>query len=65
MKSNFQINESKSPMVYWLNAEDVQTIAMDKLQRKLTQEEIAKLVEPINKNIDWAEAIGLAIDEYL
>ncbi len=65
MKNVFLINESKEPVIYWLNTEDLQSIAMDKLQRRLTQDEIIKLIEPINKNIDWAEAIGLAIDNHL
>lgn len=62
MGNNHFIIESKSPLVYSLNIEDVQKVALDKLERELTQDEICKLIDSINENIDWSEAISSAID---
>ncbi len=65
MQDKHFINESISPLVYWLNIEDVQKVALDKLQRVLTKDEISKLINPINQNIDWFDAISSAIDTNL
>ena len=65
MNTKNLMNQSRTPLVYWLNTEDVQKIAIEKLQRNLTSEEIEKLIEPISEQINWAEAIGYAIDQNL
>lgn len=52
-------------MVYWLNEEDVQHVAIDELGRELTYDEVKRIVDPINENIDWASAISIAINQYI
>ncbi len=52
-------------MIYWLNEEDVQNVAKECLGRELTCEEIKKLIEPISENIDWTDAITIAIDQHI
>jgi hypothetical protein len=61
MNEHFLKNISATPLVYWLNTEDIQTVAMEKLGRALTDEEIKKIIEPISENIDWTGAIYTAI----
>lgn len=55
--------KSRSPLVYWLNEEDVQNVAKENLGRELTKEEIKKIIEPINENINWSDAISNAIEK--
>ncbi len=52
-------------MIHWLNVVDVQNLAMAELGRKLGSEDIRKIFEPISENIDWADAIALAIRQSL
>lgn len=61
MKDYIEI-KSRSPLVYWLNEEDVQNVAKDNLGRELTRDEIRKIIEPIGENIEWTEAIMRAIE---
>ncbi len=65
MKDIYLQTKSKSPMIYWLNEEDVQNVAKDELGRELTHDEIKKIIEPISKNIDWTDAISIAIDQHI
>jgi len=57
--------KSNSPMIYWLNEEDVQNVAKEELGRELTRDEIKKIIEPIGENIDWSVAISVAIDQLI
>ena len=52
-------------MVYWLNEEDVQNVAKERLGRELTHNEIKRVIEQISENIDWTEAIRIAIDRHI
>ena len=52
-------------MIYWLNEEDVQNVALEYLGRELTHEEIKTIIEPISENIDWTDAISIAIDQHI
>jgi hypothetical protein len=65
MKPKYLPTKSRSPIVYWLNEEDVQNVAKDELGRKLTLAEIKKIIEPISENIDWTVAISNAIDQHI
>ena len=62
MNEKYLKNDSKLPLVYWLNTEDIQNVAFEKLERTLSDEEIEKLITPIAEQINWSEAISLAID---
>lgn len=63
MKTQYLKNYSKSPIVYFLNTDDVQNISKEHIGRNLTPLEIEKLIEPLAENINWAEAIELAIEQ--
>ena len=42
---------------YSLNIKDIQTVALDTLERKLTDEEIKGILDPIADRIAWYDAI--------
>lgn len=46
---------------YSLNIKDIQTVALDTLERKLTDEEIKEILDPIADKIAWYDAIQGAI----
>jgi len=46
---------------YSLNINDIQTVALDILERKLTDEEIKEILDPIADRITWYDAIENAI----
>lgn len=63
MINKYLKNESSTPLVYFLNTEDVQNIANESIGRDLTTEELSKIIEPLANNIDWAEAIEIAVEQ--
>jgi hypothetical protein len=52
-------------IVYQLIIKDVQDVALQELDRELTNEEIKKLIDPIAENISWYDAIASAINEVI
>ncbi len=48
-------------IVFSLVVEDIQTVAMETLERKLTQSELKQLIDPIHNNIHWFDAVQDAI----
>jgi hypothetical protein len=54
--------KTKDDIVYSLNIEDVQTVALEEIDRKLTATEIEKIKDLIGENIDWYGAILDAIN---
>ena len=60
-KKNF--NEEK--IIYSLNIKDIQTVAEENFERKLTYEEIEKIIDPIANRISWYDAIYDAIKDNL
>jgi hypothetical protein len=55
------MNDSK--VIYTINIEDVQTVAGDVLDRRLTDKEIALVENSIGNHIAWFQAIENAIHE--
>jgi len=53
--------KTKDDIVYSLNIEDIQTVALEEIDRKLTAKEIEKIKDLIGENIDWYGAILDAI----
>ena len=53
----------RSKIIYYLNEEDVQTVAIEELGRNLSSEEIKKLKDLIAEKINWYDAIAEAINE--
>jgi hypothetical protein len=56
-----KISLNEQSIVYSLNINDVQTVAMDTLHRNLTAAEIKSIEVSIANNIEWYEAIQQAI----
>lgn len=54
-------NLSQSKIIYYLNGEDVQTVALEEIERNLSDSEIESLKDLISSNINWYEAIADAI----
>ncbi len=52
-------------IVYSLNIEDIQRVALEHLERELTIDEIEKIKNLIGEKIPWFDAIAEAIDEGL
>jgi hypothetical protein len=48
--------------VYQISVEDLQRVAMEVLERKLTDEEIAAVAERLGDCIDWFQAVENAIN---
>lgn len=48
-------------IIYSLIVEDVQTVAMETLNRELTEVEINSLIDPIADRLPWFDAIVEAI----
>jgi len=51
--------------IYQLTVEDVQSVAIQEIDRKLTQFEIKQIENSIAVNIDWYAAITESIEQNL
>jgi len=50
-------------IIYSLNKADIQTVAFEELNRKLTNKEIESIIEKIAEKINWYDCIANAISE--
>ncbi len=50
-------------ILYSINVEDAQTVAEEKLGRKLTDEEIALVEDKLGDYIDWHYALQCALSD--
>ncbi|MCX6258411.1 MAG: hypothetical protein NTW49_11025 [Bacteroidia bacterium] len=50
-------------IIYLLNKADIQTVALEELNRKLTNKEIESIIEKIAEKINWYDCIANAINE--
>ncbi len=55
--------KDKSDIVYSLNIEDIQTIAIQEIDRELTDDEIENVKDLIGEKINWHDAILNSIIE--
>lgn len=55
--------KNKSKIFYSLNIEDIQTVAMQEIDRELSEEEIEKVKDLIGERINWYDAILNSINE--
>lgn len=55
--------EDKNDIVYSLNIEDIQTVAIQEIDRELTEDEIEKVKDLIGEKINWYDAILNSIIE--
>lgn len=54
-------NPTNDTVIYSLNVEDVQNVAIEEIGRELSQIEIERIVDAIASNINWYDAIASAI----
>jgi DNA replicative helicase MCM subunit Mcm2 (Cdc46/Mcm family) len=54
-----------SKIIYSLNVEDIQTVALQEIERNLSPEEIKKIKESIAEKINWYDAIADSINEHI
>ena len=59
----WKIMENKNDIFYSLCIEDIQTVAIEEFDRKLTEDEIEKIKDLIGEKINWYDAILNSIIE--
>ena len=52
-------------IIYSININDIQTVAEEEINRKLTLSEIESIIDPISERINWFDAIADAINEFI
>jgi ABC-type Fe3+ transport system substrate-binding protein len=57
------MNEDK--IIYSINISDLQTVAEDELNRRLTKKEIKILEDKISDYFGWYDAISTAINKHI
>ena len=55
--------ENNSKIIYSINIKDVQTVAKQELNRKLSDDELKMVEMKLGDYIDWYEAINTTINE--
>lgn len=58
-----KIKMKDDKIIYSLNEEDIQTVALQELERNLSSQEIEKIKTSIAEKINWYEAIADSINE--
>lgn len=56
-----QSKYSKDDIIYQLSVEDIQTVAEEELERKLTDKEIEIVADKVGDYVPWYDAINYAI----
>ena len=54
--------KDKNDIFYSLNIEDIQTVAIEEIDRELTDDEIEKIIDSIAEKIPWYDAITESIN---
>lgn len=49
--------------VYWINVGDIQDVAEEDLNRKLTEEELKKVINKIGDFINWSDGVLYSFTE--
>jgi hypothetical protein len=55
----------RNDIFYSLNVEDIQTVAVEEIDRELTDDEIEKIIDSIAEKISWYDAIAESINEVI
>lgn len=53
----------RSKIIYSLTEEDIQTVALQEIERNLSSQEVEKIKDSIAEKINWYDAIAEAINE--
>lgn len=54
---------SNDRTIYSINVEDLQTVAVEELDRELTEHEIAVIEDRLGEYIDWYGIVALALSD--
>jgi len=54
-----------SKIIYSINVADIQDVAMEVLERKLTDEELEIIEHKVGDYIGWFESIEMAIEDHI
>jgi hypothetical protein len=54
---------NRNKIIYSLNVENVQMVALEEIGRELTDKEIESIIDPIADQIKWTEAIATSIQQ--
>lgn len=54
-------NIKRDTILYSLNVEDLQTVALEEIGRELSQGEIERIIDLVASNINWYDAVANAI----
>lgn len=54
---------NNNKIIYSLNVENVQTVALEEIGRELTDKEIERVVERMKEYINWYEAITFSMHD--
>jgi hypothetical protein len=55
----------KNEILFYLNVEDFQNVAIQEIDRHLTKDEILKVRDKLNERINWYDALSDSINELL
>ena len=58
-------NVCEKEIVYSINVDDIQEVADQVLERRLTKKELSLIQKSVGDYIDWFQAIELAIQEHI
>lgn len=58
-------NDSDDRIVYSINVADIQEVAQQVLERRLTEDEIVLVERSVGDYIDWSQAIENSIREHV
>ena len=53
----------KNEIIFYLNIEDIQTVAIEVLDRELTAGEVEKIKDSICEKVNWYDPIYYSINE--
>lgn len=54
---------NNNKIIYSLNVENVQTVALEEMGRELTDKEIERVVERMKEYINWYDAITFSLHD--
>ncbi|MHB8905287.1 MAG: hypothetical protein ACYC4T_06810 [Melioribacteraceae bacterium] len=55
--------KKKNDTIYSINIADIQTVALQEIDRELSEEEIELIIDSVAEKISWYDAIAFSINE--
>lgn len=57
--------QTRDEIIYSINLDDIQNVAMDFLDRELDNNELIKVADVVGDYIDWSSSIEMAIQQII